>query len=74
MMHLAVENSPVEAAWAAFDTAALRLHALYQDGSPTWDSPAESDARRELAQEVARLWKEWQALFLGDDAGPGAAA
>lgn len=67
MMHLAVENSPVEAAWAAFDTAALRLHALYQEGNPTWDSPAESEARRELAHEVSRLWREWQALFLADD-------
>lgn len=74
MIQLAASNSPVDAAWAAFDTAALRLHAMYQDGSPTWDSPAESAARRELAEEVVRLWDEWRTLFVGSEPDPRPAA
>lgn len=72
MIHLAVENSPIDAAWAAFDAAAIRLNRMYAECSPDWDTPAEVEARRQLSIEVVRLWSAFQALFLGDD--PGAAA
>lgn len=68
MIRLAVENSPAEAAWAAFDTAAISFHAQYaaaceMDDIDTVQARA---ARMKAAQEVARLWDEWRALFLAE--------
>lgn len=71
---LAASNSPVEAAWAAFDTAAIRLHRLYGRDDFTLDTPEQRERRQRAAQEVVRLWDEWQKLFLGDQPDPRPAA
>jgi hypothetical protein len=67
MIRLVVENSPVEAAWAAFDAAALSLHALYSAAERgTADTTQDRTARIQAAQEVARLWDQFTKLFLAD--------
>lgn len=75
MIRLAVENSPVEAAWAAFDAAAIAFHAMYGAAADTGreDTAEARAARMKAAKEVSRLWDEWRALFLAD-AGPETAA
>jgi len=72
MMHLAFEQSPVDAAWAAFDAAAIRLNRMYAECSPDWDTPEETTARRELSIEVVRLWNEFRTLLVGQDPRPAA--
>lgn len=72
-IRLAFEQTPVEAAWAAYDAAAIRLHSMHQQAAFEPDTMAGSADRRELALEVARLWKEFEALFSGEP-GPGEAA
>lgn len=69
MIRLAVENTPVEAAWAAFDAAAISFHALYGAAADMEraDTPEARGARMKAAQEVVRLWDEWRALFLAED-------
>jgi TorA maturation chaperone TorD len=74
MMHLAFEQSPVAAAWAAYDTALIELHAMYEQAALETDTGAGRDDRLEKFAEVQRLEAEFKSLFLGDDAGPGAAA
>ncbi|MBM7405667.1 MULTISPECIES: hypothetical protein [Sphingomonas] len=65
MIRLAVENSSVEAAWAAFDAAALALHARYSAAERgTADTAQARTARMQAAQEVARLWDRFMELFL----------
>ncbi len=68
MMRLAVENTPAEVAWAAYDAAAIALHALYAAAADMdrEDTSAERAARMKAGQEVVRLWDEWRALFLGE--------
>jgi hypothetical protein len=68
MIRLAVENSPVEAAWAAFDAAAIAFHSQYAAASVMRvnDTAGASAARMKAAEEVARLWDEWRALFLAE--------
>lgn len=74
MIRLAVDNSPVEAAWAAFDAAAIAFHAQYRAVAyRREDTPEMRAARMKAAQDVARLWDEWRALFLADG-NPGDAA
>lgn len=69
MIRLAADNSPEEAAWAAFDAAALRLHAAYRCADPRReDSSGIRAERKELAIEAVHLWAEWRDLFLGGDA------
>lgn len=66
MVHLVSTTSPVDAAWAAFDAAAIRLHRMYADGR--LGDPDELRAERmALSQEVSRLWDEWRSLYLGTD-------
>jgi hypothetical protein len=70
VIRLAVENSPVEAAWAAFDAAALALHQIYAAVDPFdpifGDTTDGRRLRMSKAQEVARLWEEWRALYLAE--------
>ncbi|ALJ14092.1 hypothetical protein [Sphingopyxis macrogoltabida] len=73
MMRLAYEQSPVEAAWAAFDAARIRLHAMYDFAVEEADTMAGSADRCKLAIEVWRLQKEFEAL-LAADTGPESAA
>ncbi|MCP3732051.1 hypothetical protein M9978_16625 [Sphingomonas sp. MG17] len=68
-IRLAASNDPVDAAWAAFDAAAIRFKRMY-DRVERLSIDHERAARMEAAQEVARLWDEWRALYLaasGDD-------
>lgn len=74
MMHLAFEQSPVEVAWAAYDAAMIRLHAMYEQAASEGDTLAGSGDRREQFAEVVRLRAEFEALFVADDSGPGGAA
>lgn len=60
---LVAENSPVEIAWANFDAAAIRLNLKYQE-RPLLDTPEKVADRMAAAQDAARLWDEWRALFL----------
>lgn len=74
MIRLAVSNSPVDAAWAEFDTAAILLHRMYANAGPT-DTPADRMMRMEASQDVVRLWDTWRDLFLtinGDEPRPAA--
>ena len=75
MIRLAVENSPTDVAWRAFDKAALALHQRYAADAcrSSGMSPPERTARMRAAQEVVRLWDEWRALFLAADTMGGAA-
>jgi hypothetical protein len=79
MMRLAVENTPAEAAWAVFDAAAIAFHRMYGDAANVAAEPGLSEGpegraqRMKAAEEVARLWDEWRALFLADS-GPRPAA
>lgn len=70
MVHLASSTSPVDLAWSAFDTAAIRLHRMYSRSDA--DAPEQRAARLELAQEVSKLWDEWRALFTADEPRPAA--
>lgn len=72
MIRLAADNSPVEVAWAAFDAAAIRFHRMYATRDPMHDSAEHRAERMALAQDVAKLWDEWRALFLGDEPRPAA--
>lgn len=67
MIHVVASNSPVEVAWAAFDTAAIRFHRMYAQADATQDTDTDRARRMAAAQDVARLWDEWRKLFLGDD-------
>ena len=69
MIRLAVENTPVEAAWAAFDAAAISFHALYGAAADVEreDTPEARSARMKAAQEAARLSDEWRSLFLAEN-------
>lgn len=75
MIRLAVENSPTDLAWRAFDEAALALHRRYAADARRSSamSPPERTARMRAAQEVARLWDEWRVLFLAPANQGGAA-
>lgn len=67
MIRLAAENSPVEAAWAAFDTAAIAFYRMY--GAVAYnrdDAPEMRAARMKAAQDVVRLWDEWRVLFVAE--------
>ncbi|ALJ15336.1 hypothetical protein [Sphingopyxis macrogoltabida] len=72
MIRLVSESSPVEIAWANFDAAAIRLQLKYQE-RPLLDTPEKVADRMAAAQEAARLWDEWRALFLAPS-DPGDAA
>lgn len=74
MIQLAASNSPVDAAWAAYDAAAIRLHVMHQRAAKAPDTMAGLAERRRLAIEVARLWKEFETLFNADDGEPRPAA
>ena len=74
MMHVVVSNSPVEAAWAAFDAAAIGFHRMYGVADPLFDSAADRARRMYAAEEVVRLWDEWRTLFLGESGDPRPAA
>lgn len=68
MIRVVASNSPVEAAWAAFDAAALSFHALYGAAA---DSEREDTAqtraiRMKAAQEVVGLWDDFRNLYLAD--------
>lgn len=69
-------NSPEDAAWAAFDAAALRMHMLYAEATRDCSDTTERRKERlDAATDAARLWDEWRDLFLNeDDPNPGAAA
>ena len=66
MIQLAVENSRVAVAWAAFDNAAMAFHAMYGVAADMdeEDTPEDRLRRMEAAQRVVRLWDEWRTLFL----------
>lgn len=67
-------NDPVDAAFAAFDAAAIRFHRMYGKAQID-DSPEERAERMRAGQEVVRLWDEWRELFLsvgGEDPRPAA--
>lgn len=68
MIRLAVENSPAEAAWAAFDAAALSFYAMYGSAADmrVSDTAEARAARMKAAHDVARLWDEWRGLYLAD--------
>ncbi len=68
MLTCVASNTPAEAAWAAYDAAAIALHSLYAAAAEMdrEDSPAERVARMRAGQEVVRLWDEWRALFLSE--------
>lgn len=72
MIRLASTQSSVDAAWSAFDCAAIRLHRMYSEQDT--DTPKHRAARMALAQDVARLWDEYRALFLADGDERGTAA
>ncbi|QQV76506.1 hypothetical protein H5J25_13735 [Sphingomonas aliaeris] len=67
MIRLAADNTPVEAAWAAFDHAAIVFNRLYRDDNLITDSAEARGRRMKQAEEVLRLWNAWRALYLGDD-------
>lgn len=69
MIRVVASNSPAEVAWEAFDAAAIRFHMLYcaAADSDLDDHPEARAARFKAAQEVSRLWDEFNKLFLGDD-------
>lgn len=69
MIRLAVENSPAEAAWAAFDAAAIAFYSMYGTAARAGqgDTPEARVARMKAAEEVTRLWEEWRALFLAEN-------
>jgi hypothetical protein len=67
-IRLAAENTPEAAAWAAFDTAALDLQALYAEAGREADAAVPTRRKRmEKAMEVNRLWAAWRELFLATD-------
>lgn len=74
MMHLAFEQSPVEAAWAAYDAALIELHVMYEQAALEADTGAGRADRLEKFAEVQRLEAKFRALFVGEDAGPETAA
>lgn len=65
MIRLAASNSPVEAAWAAFDDAAIELHRLYRAAERLPETAAARAYRMERSIRVVKLWDAWRALFLG---------
>ncbi len=67
MIRVVASNSPIDAAWAAFDAAAIELNRMYR-----FPRASEANERRVKAQEVLRLWDAWRALFLGDEPRPAA--
>jgi hypothetical protein len=72
MIRLAAATPAVDLAWAAFDSAALRLNHLYRICDLTTDTPADRADRMKLAAETAHLWDEWRNLFLSDVPGDAA--
>lgn len=66
-IRLAASNSPVEAAWAAYDAAALELWHMY-DQAKCGDEEAAAGRsdRMAKAQDVARLWRAFIDLFEAD--------
>jgi TorA maturation chaperone TorD len=70
MIRLVAERGPVDIAWDAFDAAAIMLNRMYAEVDPKSDTADERAARCEAAQQVAHLWQEWQALFLGASVSP----
>ena len=74
MIRLASSQTPVEAAWAAFDAAAIRFHRMYAKADNLHDTDGDRATRMAAAQEVARLWEEWRALYLTEGAEPRPAA
>lgn len=67
MIRLAADNTPVEAAWAAFDHAAIVFNRLYRDDNLIPDNADARARRMKQAEEVLRLWSAWRALYLADD-------
>lgn len=69
MIRLAVENSPLEVAFAAFDAANVRLHSMYQTVDPTTDTRSAQQERLEAALETRRLWQKFHDLYVADSGG-----
>lgn len=67
MIRLAARNTPVDAAWAAFDEAAIGLSRLYRMADATTETAAAREDRMKRCAEVVRLWDAWRALFLSDE-------
>lgn len=66
MITLATTTSPIDAAWAAFDAAAIAMHRMYRNADQATDTPDARAMRMAKAEEVLRLWNAWRALFLAD--------
>lgn len=73
---VASTSTPLEIAWARYDAAVLGLQRIYERAGSepeTWETDAKRQVRMEAAVNVARLWREFMALYVGPSSSPGAA-
>lgn len=71
-MQIVVNNSALDAAWAAYDAARVREQKLY-DAAASDDTATERLARCDASIEAIRCHRKWAELFLASDQNPTAA-